>query len=119
MADRRTVAAKGARELVTMQSLAQGRQPRERYQQVSRFVRLENERARLERELAMWEARRAAVQERLGQIYQQIDAMRSLLLEERPTRLAGHRMLRGQKASVRSDRDAPLTAPKRNMSIDY
>ena len=119
MADRRTAAMKGVRELATMQGLVQGRQPQERYQQVSRFVRLENERARLERELAMWEARRAAVQDRLGQIYQQIDAMRSLLLEERPARSADDRTLRGRKVSVQSDAVVPPTTRKQIMSIDY
>lgn len=119
MADRRTAGAKGVRELVTMQSLAQGRQPRERHQQVNRFVRLENERARLERELAMWEARRAAVQDRLGQICRQIDAMRSLLLEERAARPADRRPYRGRPACVPADAAAPPTVRKRNLSIDY
>ena len=117
MSDQRRTTAKGARELVTLQTLAHGAQPRERHQQVNRFVHLENERARLERELAMWEARAPGTRDRLRQIYQRIDAMRSLLNEERSAgqRPAARRRMRAPS----SDGGATLAAQQRNMSIEY
>lgn len=120
MRDQRKSAAKSVRELVTLQTLAHGAQPLERHQQVNRFVHLENERARLERELGMWEARASATRDRLRQIYQQIDAMRWLLNDEKPSPPDDRQTAVGRRVrTTLSDGYASPSAHTRNMSIDY
>ena len=120
MRDQRKTAAKSVRELVTLQTLAHGAQPLERHQQVNRFVHLENERARLERELGMWEARASATRDRLRQIYQQIDAMRWLLNDEKPSPPDDRQTAVGRRVrTTLSDGYASPSAHTRNMSIDY
>jgi len=47
-------AAGGLHSIATLQTLANGAKPCERQHMATRFARLENERARLERELMIW-----------------------------------------------------------------
>lgn len=119
MGDRRKSGARGVGELVTMQTLVRAELPRERHQQVTRFVRLENERARLERELGIWEQQKAAIERRLDQIYQQIDAMRSLLLEDRPARPKEPPPTVKRRKPAPADAVAPSVKERRDISIDY
>lgn len=107
----------GLRDVSTLQTLANGAHPRERHQLVSRFSRLENERARLERELGMWNTRVSATQDKLAKIYEQIDALRPLLLEE-PAKVPVARQVRGRaRATTEVAGSAP--SPSRTIALDY
>lgn len=119
MVDRPKGGARSVGEVVTMQTLVQAKLPRERHQQVTRFARLENERARLERELGMWEQRKAAIEDRLGGICRQIDAIRSLLLADRPPRPQEHRAVFGRRQPARAELRASAASERRTISIDY
>ncbi len=119
MGDRRKSGARSIGELVTMQTLVRAELPRERHQQVTRFVRLENERARLERELGIWEQRKAAIEKRLDEVYRQIDAMGSLLLEDRSTRSKELPPTVKRRKPALADAVAPYVKERRDISIDY
>lgn len=109
----------GLRDVATLQTLTHRGQPRNRHQLVSRFARLENERARLEQELGMWATRRQATKDKLVKIYEQIDALRPLLLEE-PTKVPVARQARGRARSRASTEVSGLSPPpSRTVSLDY
>lgn len=111
--------AKGLREVATLQTLAHGAQPRERHHAVSRFARLENERARLERELGMWEIRKRATEDKLAKVYAQIEALRPLLLEE-PAKFPALRQARGRRRGRASTEVPGSTAPQsRAIPLEY
>lgn len=117
--DQKKKGTRGLREVATLQTLARGRQPRERHHLANRFARLENERARLERELSTWNARKAAAEGSLANVQEQIDALRPLLLDE-PAGPAGRRPAShrpGARPSTEAAR--PKTAPVREMSLEY
>ena len=82
MNHKRSPRARGLREVATLQTVLHGARPRERHHLVSRFARLENERARLERELEMWTARKSATESTLSKLHEQIETLRPRLLEE-------------------------------------
>lgn len=109
----------GLRDVATLQTLANSVHPRERHQLVSRFSRLENERARLERELGMWQTRAQATEDKLAKIYEQIAALRPLLLEE-PAKAPVARQARG-RARPRATTEVAGSAPppSRSMALDY
>ncbi len=111
--------ARGLRDVATLQTLGHGGQPRDRHQLVSRFARLENERARLERELGMWETRKAATEDKLAKVYEQIEALRPLLLED-PAKLPVKRSGRGHRRPRASTEVAgPAAPPSQNIAIEY
>jgi len=109
----------GLRDVATLQTLSHGAQPRERHQLVSRFARLENERARLERELDMWGTRKTVTADKLAKIYEQIDALRPLLLEE-PAKAPVSRQARGGSRPRASTEVAGSSSPpSRTVALDY
>jgi len=71
----------GLRKVATLQTLANAAKPRERHQMANRFARLENERARLEREVSAWENRMQATALRLAKVNDEIEALRPSLLD--------------------------------------
>lgn len=109
----------GLRDVATLQTLAHGAKPRERHQLVSRFARLENERARLERERDMWRTRVKATEDKLAKVCEQIDSLRPLLLEE-PAKAPAARRARGH-ARPRAATEVPGSAPppSRTFALDY
>jgi hypothetical protein len=74
-------AAGGLHSIATLETLANGAKPCERQHMATRFARLENERARLERELMIWEERSRATATKLVKVSAGIAALRSALLE--------------------------------------
>jgi hypothetical protein len=74
-------AAGGLHSIATLQTLANGAKPCERQHMATRFARLENERARLERELMIWEERSRATATKLVKVGAGIAALRPALLE--------------------------------------
>ena len=68
-------AAGGLHGSATLQTLAKGSKPCERHHLANRFARLENERARLEQELVIWEGRQRATATRLAQVNAQAAAL--------------------------------------------
>ena len=74
-------AAGGLHGIATLQTLAKGSKPCERHHLANRFARLENERARLEQELVIWEDRRRATATRLAQVDAQVAALCAALFE--------------------------------------
>ena len=79
--DNRRSAAGGLRRIATPQTLADGATPCDRHHMANRFARLENDRARLERELVVWERCRRAVATRLAKVNAEIAALRPALLD--------------------------------------
>lgn len=109
----------GLRSVATLQTLSNSAQPRERHHLVSRFARLENERARLEREAEMWATRKTATDDKLAKICEQIDALRAALLEE-PAKKPVVRQARGHSRPRASTEVAGSAAPPgRNISLEY
>ena len=74
-------AAGGLHGIATLQTLAKGTKPCERHHLANRFARLENERARLEQELVIWEGRQRATATRLAQVNAQAAALWTALSE--------------------------------------
>jgi len=119
MSTERKEGAKGLRDVATLQSLSYRAKPRERNQAANRFARLENERARLERERAMWETRMAATDDKLAKVYEEIEALRPMLLDE-PAKHPVHRQGRGRaRARAATEVAGPSRPPNRNLSIEY
>lgn len=69
-------AAGGLHSIATLQTLANGAKPCERQHMATRFARLENERARLERELIICEERSRATVTKLVKVGAGIAALR-------------------------------------------
>ena len=110
---------RGLRDVATLQTLGHGAQPRERHQLVNQFARLENERARLERELGMWNTRRKATEDKREKVYEQIDALRPLLLEE-PAKVPVARHARGHSRPCASTEvSGSALPPSRTISLNY
>lgn len=109
----------GLRDVVTLQTLSHGARPRERHQLVSRFSRLENERARLEREVEMWGTRKKATEDKLSKVCEQIADLQQLLLEE-PAKVPVARQARGHSRPRASTEVSGTTAPpSRNIALEY
>ena len=70
--DRKT-ALSSLRSIATLQTHARGAKPRERHQIANRYARLENERARLEREIGMWDNCRQMAASKLAKVREEIE----------------------------------------------
>ena len=107
------------RGTATLHTLAQRAKPRERHQLANRYARLENERARLEREIGVWENRRQTATNQLANVRKEIDSLRPLLAEA-PERKAVGRSGRGQRRGPALT-DAPGSPPAlgRTMQLEY
>jgi len=109
----------GLRGVTTLQTLARSVEPQERYQIANRYARLGNERARLEREIDIWQNRLQATARKLTMVRDEITTLRPLL-EEAPVKNAicrsGREQRRGQALT-----DAPgsSTTPRRTMQLGY
>jgi len=77
-------AAGGLQSIATLQTLGNCAKPCERQQMAARFARLENERARLERELIIWAERSRATATRLAKVSAGIAALQPVLFEAPP-----------------------------------
>jgi septal ring factor EnvC (AmiA/AmiB activator) len=109
----------GLRSVATLQTLARSTEPQERYQIANRYARLENERARLEREVGIWENRLQATAKKLAKVREEIDTVKPLL-EEAPAKNAVCRSSRGQRRGhALSDTPGSSTAPRRTMQLGY
>ena len=109
----------GLRCVATLQTLARSTEPQERYQIANRYARLENERARLEREVGIWETRLQATTKKLAKVREEIDTVRPLL-EEAPAKNAVCRSGRGQRrGQALTDVPGSATAPRRTMQLGY
>lgn len=109
----------GLRCVATLQTLSRNAKPRERHQIANRFARLENERARLEHEIGIWEGRLQATTKKLATVRDEIDSLRPLL-DEAPARNAacrtGRRRARG---AAPTDTEERHPAPNRTMQLGY
>lgn len=115
----RKLAASSLRKAVTLQTLVRGAKPRGRHQVANRFARLENERARLEREVGMWENCRLMAANKLVKVRGEIDALRPLL-DEPPTKRAICRKGRGrQRAPASLDVPGQAFIVNRTMQLEY
>ncbi len=109
----------GLRCVATLQTLARDTKPRERHQVANRFARLENERARLEREIGIWEIRLQATTKKLAKVREEIDSLRPLLGEV-PAKNAACRIGRGQRRGrTLTDIQERSPAPNRTMELGY
>lgn len=107
------------RSVATLQTLARDARPRERHQIANRFARLENERARLDREIGIWETRLQATMKKLTKVREEIAALRPLL-DEVPAQKTACRTGRGQRRSpALTDMQERSPAPKRTMQLGY
>ncbi|MDE2135320.1 MAG: hypothetical protein KGM97_04690 [Alphaproteobacteria bacterium] len=107
------------RSVATLQTLARDVRPRERHQIANRFARLENERARLEREVGIWETRLQATAKKLAKVREEIEALRPLL-DEAPAPKGACRSGRGQRRSpALTDTRERSPAPNRTMQLGY
>lgn len=71
---------RGMRQLTTLRTLADQSAPASRAQAVGRFTRLENERARLMRELSTWNARKDAAERMLAVVEEELAGLKLSLL---------------------------------------
>lgn len=111
--------ANGLRNVQTLQTMSHGTRSKERHHLVSRFARLETERARLEREVEMWDARKRATEAKLTKVREQLAELQALLLEE-PGKVTAARKVRGHGRPRASTEVAGTTAPpSRNFSLEY
>ena len=111
--------ASGLRNLATLQTLANGAKPRERHQLANRFARLENERARLERELGAWENCVHAATIKLAKVNQEIAAIRTRLFDV-PGKRAAFRRGRGQRpAAAETQVAGPAALRGRAIPLEY
>lgn len=118
-ADNARKTAGGLRSIATLQTRANGAKPRERHQIANRFARLENERARLEREIGIWETCRRATAVKLAKVNDEIAALRPALFEK-AGRGAAFRHGRGQRRAPAETQVAGSTAPhNRAMTLEY
>lgn len=109
----------GLRRIATLQTLARNAKPRERHQIANRFARLENERARLEHEIGIWEGRLQATTKMLAKVRDEIDSLRPLL-DEAPAKKAASRNGRGQRRDpALTDTQERSPAPNRTMQLGY
>jgi hypothetical protein len=73
---------KGLRDIGTVRTVVQRQHKNERSHLVGRFARLDAERTRLEREIAMWSARKKTADVALASVLTEIDAIRPMLMDE-------------------------------------
>jgi hypothetical protein len=73
---------KGLRDIGTVRTVVQRQHSNERSHLVGRFARLDAERTRIEREIALWSARKAAADVALVSVLTEIDAIRPMLIDE-------------------------------------
>lgn len=120
MRNDRKSAASSLRKAVTLQTLVRGAKPRDRQQVANRFARLENERARLEREIGMWENCRQMAATKLAKVRGEIDALRPLLNEvpaKRAIRRKGRAPRRAPAALDTATGNAVIV--NRTMQLEY
>ena len=109
----------GLRSIATLQTLARGSKPRSRQQLANRYARMENERARLEREIGIWESCRQTAADKLAKVREEIDTLRPLL-DEAPAEGDVVRNDRGQhRKPALTDMPGPSVANARTMQLDY
>lgn len=105
--------------LATLQTLANGAKPRERRHLANRFARLENERARLERELSSWESCRLTAAHKLATVNTELASLRSALFEP-AGKSAVFRKGRGQRhAPTATQAREPMLPRHRAMTLEY
>ncbi len=75
---------KGMRDIPTAQGLTNRSVPATRVQVVVHLARAEHEKARLERELAMWVANQKQAERRLRRVLERIELLRGALNEQSP-----------------------------------
>ncbi|MFT7140074.1 MAG: hypothetical protein ACI9B8_002498 [Sulfitobacter sp.] len=73
---------KGLRDIGTVRTVLQRQHKNERSHLVGRFARLDAERTRIEREIAMWSARKTSAEVLLLSVLTEIDAIRPMLIDE-------------------------------------
>ncbi|NIQ93293.1 MAG: hypothetical protein GWO40_02805 [Gammaproteobacteria bacterium] len=118
MSGKRKKGVKGLRDLATLLTLVHGVGPRDRLHLVSRFARLETERARLERELDMWNIRKQAAEDKLAKVKASLAQLRSVLLNsEHPQHLPRHRGGTGKLHRSRASTEVAGPAPPRSRAI--
>ncbi len=109
----------GLRNVATLQTLANGAKPRERHQLANRFARLENERARLERELGAWENCVHVATIKLAKVNQEIASIRARLFDV-PGKRAAFRKGRGQRpAAAQTPVPGPTALRGRAIPLEY
>jgi len=109
----------GLRCVATLQTLARNAKPQERYQIANRFAHLENERARLEREVGIWETRVQATAKKLAKVREEIDLLRPHLEEAPVPKIASHAG-RGQRRSpALTETRERSPAANRTMHLGY
>lgn len=109
----------GLRKVATLQTLANGAKPRERHHLANRFARLENERARLERELSGWENCRQTAMRKLAKVNEEIESLRAVLIEPTGKR-AIFRKSHGQRhAPTEAQAREPLLPRHRAIPLEY
>jgi len=90
----------GLRDIGTVRTVVQKQQKQERSFMVGRFARLDAERERLEREIAMWSSRQADAKLKLLAVIEQINTITPLLLDPlqptKPRRVGGKAALNDQ-----------------------
>ena len=106
----------GLRSIATLQTIARSAKPQERHQLANRYARLENERARLEREVGIWEGRRQTSADKMAKVREEIDTLRPLLDEK-----AGKKSVRQHRSDPRRKAILPdvHVSPNRTMQLDY
>lgn len=100
---------KGVHDIPTSQGLASRSVPATRAQVVAHLARAEQEKARLEREWAMWEANRKQTERRLQPVLERIELLQGILRKQSPRK----------RKAVRGEPAASLHVRPRALPLEY
>jgi hypothetical protein len=108
---------RGMRDVTTLRTLSDMTAPTNRPQSVSRFARLENERARLLRELNTWSARQQVAERKLAAVEVELAGLKLALLGAPPDQAARPRAPADQARALNEPAGAPVR--RAEISIEY
>jgi len=116
--DRKT-AASSLRKAITLQTLSRSGKPRDRQQVANRFARLENERARLEREIGMWDSCRQMAATKLAKVRSELDRLRPFLVEAPAKRAVLRKGRAPRRAPAALDARGHGPIANRTIKLEY
>jgi len=102
---------RGLRDVATLRTRSSRGAPTSRPQAVSRFVLLENEKARLKRELEAWNVRKDTAEQKLAKVQVELAVLEAFLLGASPARSTGMIGRANPQEDSRIDPTSPTGVP--------
>lgn len=104
---------KGMRDIPTMYGLAKRSKPNSRDEAITELARLEHEKARLERELNLWQENQKRTQQRLQSILNRLVLLQAIV-EGRPPEIRQE-----GDSETGSTQDAPVSGQWTTIQLEY